>query len=72
MRAGAVVDVYPSLWTHAFPLTDRTPDQHDAFAVASWLSEADRSGQLARFLLPDLTPAERLVAGVEGWILGVG
>jgi len=68
----AVVEAYPSLWKHAFPADDRTPDQHDAFTVASWLSEADRSGQLARFLQPNLTPPERTVAGVEGWILGVG
>jgi hypothetical protein len=39
--------------------------------VASWLREADRSGQLVRFLKPSLAPAERAVAGVEGWILGV-
>jgi hypothetical protein len=68
----AVVEAYPSLWKHAFPADDRTPDQHDAFTVASWLSEADRSGQLARYLQPNLTPPERTVAGVEGWILGVG
>jgi hypothetical protein len=67
----AVVEVYPSLWKHTFPVHNRTPEQHDAFAVASWLKEADRSGQLARFLQPSLTPAERAVAGVEGWILGV-
>ena len=68
----AVVEVYPSLWKYAFPANDRTPDQHDAFAVASWISEADRSGQLERFLQPHLTLPERMVAGVEGWILGVG
>jgi hypothetical protein len=62
----------PSLWKHAFPADDRTPDQHDAYAVASWLSEADRSGRLERFLQPNLTLPERMVAGVEGWILGVG
>jgi len=67
----AVVEVYPSLWKHTFPAHNRTPDQHDAFTVASWLREADRSGQLARFLQPSLTPSERAVAGVEGWILGV-
>ena len=67
----AVVEVYPSLWKHTFPAHNRTPDQQDAFAVASWLREADRSGQLAGFLQPSLTPAERAVAGVEGWILGV-
>jgi hypothetical protein len=68
----AVVEAYPSLWKHAFPADDRTADQHDAFTVASWLSEADRSGKLARYLQPNLTPPERAVAGVEGWILGVG
>jgi hypothetical protein len=45
----AVVEIYPSLWKHTVPAHKRTPDQHDAFAVASWLNEADRSGQLARF-----------------------
>ena len=68
----AVAEVYPSLWKHRFPADNRTADQHDAFAVASWLSEADRSGELACFLQPKLTPPERTVAGVEGWILGVG
>jgi len=66
------VEVYPSLWKHAFSVDDRTTDQHDAFAVASWLSKADRSGQLARFLRPNLTESELMVASVEGWILGVG
>lgn len=67
----AIVEAYPSLWKHAFPADDRTPDQHDAFTVASWLSETDRSGQFGRYLQPNLTPRERTVAGVEGWILGV-
>jgi hypothetical protein len=68
----AIAEVYPSLWKHAFPAENRTADQHDAFAVASWLRDADSSGQLARYLQPVLTAPERLVAGVEGWILGVG
>ena len=68
----AVAEIYPSLWKHAFPVDNRTPDQHDAFTVASWLRDADRSGRLAPLLQPILTPAERTVAGVEGWILGVG
>jgi len=67
----AVVEVYPSLWRRTFPANSLTPDQHDAFTVASWLREADRSGHLARFLQPSLTPAERATAGIEGWILGV-
>ena len=49
----------------------RTGDQHDAFSIATWLAGADRDGRLAAFLKPDLTPHERTVAQVEGWILGV-
>jgi hypothetical protein len=43
----------------------------DAFSIAAWLSRADQDGSLAAFLKPDLTPPERIVAQVEGWILGV-
>lgn len=66
-----VVEAYPALWKHAFPLQGRTPDQHDAYAIAAWLRRADIDGNLQGFLTPSLTPAERAVAEVEGWILGV-
>jgi hypothetical protein len=42
-----------------------------AYSIAARLSGADRDGSLAAFLKPDLTPPERTVAQVEGWILGV-
>jgi hypothetical protein len=61
----------PSLWCRGFALEGRTCDQHDAFCIAAWLSRADRDGSFAAFLNPDLSPAERAVAQVEGWILGV-
>ena len=48
-----------------------TGDQHDAFTIAAWLSRADRDSSLATFLNPDLSPPERMLAQVEGWILGV-
>ncbi|NMC74205.1 MAG: hypothetical protein GYA56_07590 [Geobacteraceae bacterium] len=67
----AIVEVYPSLWRHAFPREDRTRDQHDAYSVAAWLRQADLDGKLAQFLSPHITPAERTLAQVEGWILGV-
>lgn len=67
----AIAEVYPALWSHDFPQQDRTSDQHDAYSIAAWLSRADRQGQLAAFLKPDLTEAERAVAKAEGWILGV-
>ncbi|MCA3295879.1 MAG: hypothetical protein ING13_16515, partial [Roseomonas sp.] len=47
-------------------------DQHDAFSIAAWLSQANRDGSLAGFLQPDLAPQEKVIAQVEGWILGVG
>ncbi len=68
----AVLEVYPALWKHAFAANGRTADRHDAYSVAAWLRQADLDGQLAKFLNPVLTPPQRTVAEVEGWILGVG
>jgi hypothetical protein len=67
----AVAEVYPALWSRSFAREGRTGDQHDAYCIAAWLSRADRNGSLAAFLKPELTPPERTVAQVEGWILGV-
>lgn len=67
----AIAEVYPSLWSRSFPREGRTADQHDAFSVASWLRRADLDGSLADFLNPPLLPAERKVAEIEGWILGI-
>jgi hypothetical protein len=56
------------------------PDEIDIVrspSVGQWCwkssrkARADRNGSLAAFLKPELTPAERTVAQVEGWILGV-
>jgi hypothetical protein len=52
-------------------LEGRTGDQRDAFCIAAWLARADRGGTLAGLLKPDLSLAERAVAQIEGWILGV-
>ena len=67
----AVAEVFPALWSSSFARADRTGDQHDAYSIAAWLSRADQDGSLATFLKPNLTPPERAVAQVEGWILGV-
>lgn len=67
-----VVEVYPSLWRHAYPAEGRTGDQHDAYTAATWLQQADRDGRLKAALQPALTDSERMLAQVEGWILGVG
>lgn len=49
----------------------RNADQQDAYSVAAWLGQADANGELEKFLNPSLTPEQRVVAEVEGWILGV-
>ncbi|WP_081608882.1 hypothetical protein [Paramagnetospirillum caucaseum] len=67
----AIVEAYPALWSRGFPRQDRTPDQHDAFSIAAWMSRADRDGTLPGFFHPNLSPPQRTVAEVEGWILGV-
>ena len=66
-----VTEAYPRLWNQNFPPEGRTPDQHDAYSVARWLREADLDGSLSRHFDPPLTPSERTIAEVEGWILGV-
>lgn len=66
-----IVEVYPSLWSRSFPREDRNQDQHDAYSVARWLRQTDADGRLSTFLSPSLTPAQRTLARVEGWILGV-
>jgi len=67
----AIAEVYPAMWSRGFANEGRTGDQHDAFSIAAWLSRADRDGSLSAFLNPELSPPERVVAQVEGWILGV-
>ena len=66
-----VVEVYPSVWRRSFGQEERNDHQHDAYSVAEWMRRCDLDGNLAIFFRPGLTPAEREVAHIEGWILGV-
>lgn len=66
-----MAEVYPSLWSKAFPKAGRTLDQHDAWSVAEWLRRADVDGGLAEFLSPGLSAEDLQAAEVEGWILGL-
>ena len=66
-----VAEVYPSLWKGRFAREGRTADQQDAYTAAEWLRQKDRAGELNRFLQMPADPAERTLAKVEGWILGV-
>jgi len=67
-----IAEIYPALWSSSFAPEDRRNNhQHDAYSAAAWLRQADASGELAKFLKPRLTPEERRIAEIEGWILGV-
>ncbi|MCH7805822.1 MAG: hypothetical protein IH995_01575 [Proteobacteria bacterium] len=70
--SSAIVEVYPALWSHMFPRENRTQDQHDAFTIAEWLRREDNSDTLSGHFRPTLTEAEKKLAEIEGWILGVG
>nr|WP_204354512.1 hypothetical protein [Paracoccus saliphilus] len=71
INSSALVEAYPRLYSTAYAIDDRTPDQHDAFATASWLRDADMDGRLTDALAPKLgEPTARLVRH-EGWIVGV-
>ena len=65
-----IVEVDPALWSRRYPFEERSRHQQYAFAIAVWLSMADRRGTLAGPINPALTPAEREVASIDGWILG--
>jgi hypothetical protein len=65
-----IAEVYPSLWRHSFEREGRSDDQHDAYSVAAWMRCADLDASLLGFLNPCMTPDEREVARIEGWILG--
>jgi hypothetical protein len=67
----AVIEVYPALWSHAFPQGDRDPHQRDAYAIAGWMRQAESNGSLSAHLNPHLAEGEQRAAEIEGWILGV-
>lgn len=67
-----IAEVYPSIFRNRYGKEGRTSDEHDAYAVARWLSESAARGALDRYFSPPLTIGERRFADLEGWILGVG
>lgn len=69
--ASCICEIYPSLWRHAYPRRNRTPDQHDAYAACRRLREAGLSGELPLWLAPPRDPKTERLARIEGWILGV-
>jgi hypothetical protein len=66
-----IAEVYPALWSRSFAREVRSPDQHDAYSVAEWMRRAGLDGTLSGYFDPLMSSAERKVAQVEGWILGI-
>ena len=66
-----IAEVYPALWSRTFPSEDRNPHQHDAYSAARWMQQSDATASLPLHFQPQLHPAERTLAQLEGWILGL-
>jgi len=66
-----IAEVYPKLWSLQFQADGRSSDQQDAYSVASWLAQSDKTGALLAYLSPHLSDNEREKAQIEGWILAV-
>ncbi len=69
--AHTLVEGYPSLVSKNYPKENRTPDQHDAYALSRWFQELDANGKLHPLLRPDLTREDLNTASNEGWIFGI-
>jgi hypothetical protein len=67
----AIVEVNPSQWSRSIPIGDRTSDQHDAYSVSHWQRQNNLDGKLPTYLNPPLSGAERTLAQIERWILGI-
>jgi hypothetical protein len=70
-RSG-IAEVSPALWTPDYPDEGRNSHQHAAYSAARRLQEVDAAGNLTGWFAPSLLPAEKTVAQLEGWILGLG
>ena len=68
--ATVIFEAYPRLWSTLYAEETRTPDQHDAYAVATWLRDAARSGEIDQVLRQPLPDSVATTGRVEGWILG--
>jgi hypothetical protein len=66
------VTQWPTHLDHVYPREGRSGDEHDAYATARWMVDMASRGALAAcFDPPPPAPAERALAELEGWILGV-
>jgi uncharacterized protein with HEPN domain len=66
-----IVEVYPSIFRNRYERDGHTADEHDAYATACWMADMATRGVLSQYFSPPLSEAERMIATLEGWILGV-
>jgi hypothetical protein len=66
-----IAEVYPSIFRRRYPRERRRVDEQDAYATARWMADMYARGGLDGYFDPPLTPDERELAALEGWILGV-
>jgi hypothetical protein len=71
MHKSVVAETSSSLFHRRFAGGDRGRDEHEAYSVAMWLKQVDGRSSLEQYLNPPLTPPERQIAEIEGWIIGV-
>lgn len=66
-----IAEVRPARFRHRYPKDGLDKEDQDAFATSAWLQERDRLGLLRPYFTPPLSPVEKDLALLEGWILGV-
>jgi len=70
-QGSVICEVYPSLYKRRYPSADRGKDAHDAYATARWMQDMQQRNVLSNYFQPPLSKEERVIASLEGWILGV-
>lgn len=66
-----IVEVYPAIFKKRYAQEARTEHEHDAYAVARWMSEMEQGSVLDRYFDPPLNDNEQAMADLEGWIFGI-
>lgn len=71
-KKSVIVEIFPSIFRKRYPKKDGyTLDDHDAMCIVQWLKDMDSRGLLNTYFNPPLTDEERVIAELEGWILGI-
>lgn len=66
-----IAEAYPSLWNDHHARGECTPDQHDAFTLATKFRNADASGKMENWWRHKMKKAGDHRARYEGWIFGL-